>query len=75
MTKQTVFCQKEWIYIAISETVCLSELTTVGGLMTSPIICRQHINSLPNNKILGWSKFKNKFADHEINVNEKLIFF
>ena len=29
------------------------------------------VNSLPNNKILGWSKLK-AFADHKINVTEQL---
>ena len=31
------------------------------------------VNSLPNDKILDWSKFK-AFADEKINVNEKLKF-
>ena len=31
------------------------------------------INSVPNNKFLGWSKFK-AFADDKINVTEKLKF-
>ena len=31
------------------------------------------VNSLPNNKILDWSKFKT-FADDAINVTEKLKF-
>ena len=35
-----------------------------------PFLC---INSLPNDKILDWSKFK-AFADDKINVNEQLKF-
>ena len=31
------------------------------------------INSLPNEKMLDWSKLK-AFADDKINVNQKLIF-
>ena len=31
-------------------------------------------NSLPNDKILDWSKFKAIIADDKINVNEKLKF-
>ena len=32
-----------------------------------------HLNSLPNNKILDWSKLK-AYADDKINVTEKLKF-
>ena len=36
-------------------------------------ICRLQLNSLPNDKILDWPKFK-AFADDKINVTENLKF-
>ena len=38
-----------------------------------PSLCSKRFNSLPNDKILDWSKFK-AFADDKINVTEKLNF-
>ena len=34
---------------------------------------RERVNSLPNDKILDWSKWK-AFADNKINVTEKFTF-
>ena len=35
------------------------------------VIVWEWVNSLPNGKVLGWSKFK-AFVDNKINLNEKL---
>ena len=42
-------------------------------LMTISKSLEEGINSLPNNKILDWSKFK-AFADDNVNVNKELKF-
>ena len=41
--------------------------------MLSKVVSFKVFNSLPNNKILDWSKLKT-FADKKINVTEKLKF-
>ena len=43
------------------------------GFVKIETICRGNINSLPNDKILDWSKFK-EFSDDKINVTEKVKF-
>ena len=35
-------------------------------------ICRQHINSLPNNKILDWPKLK-AFAEDNLDITKEMI--
>ena len=36
-------------------------------------VCWERVNSLPNDKVLDWSKLK-AFADNKIKVNEKWTF-
>ena len=38
--------------------------------LVTPVLLKRYLNSLPNDKILDWSKLK-AFADDIINVTEK----
>ena len=56
---------------SFSKNVFFKRLLTYDCLQTR--LCNTGFNSLPNEKILDWSKLK-AFADDKINMSEKLNF-
>ena len=69
----TVILLSIWIRLKFCHVVKYSSLTFYIIYFILKIVTSNFVNSLPNNKILNWSKLK-AFVDDKIRVNEKLKF-